>query len=40
MANELFLDTSFAIALPVANDEYHATALQLAEIIETRNLRW
>lgn len=39
MANEWFLDTSFAIALSVASDEHHATALRLAETVETRNIR-
>ncbi len=38
MANEWFLDTSFAIALSVVNDEHHTAALTLAELIEQRHI--
>lgn len=39
MANELFLDSSYAIALAASSDQLHSRAVTLAEDIQTRNLR-
>ncbi|TYQ26598.1 type II toxin-antitoxin system VapC family toxin [Pseudanabaena sp. UWO310] len=36
---EVFLDTSFAIALSAITDQNHAKAVELAEQIETQNIR-
>jgi len=36
---EVFLDTSFAIALSATTDQNHAKAVKLAEQIESQNLR-
>ncbi|MBD2278512.1 type II toxin-antitoxin system VapC family toxin [Aphanizomenon flos-aquae] len=35
--NEIFLDTSFAIALSAITDQSHARAVELAEQIESQN---
>jgi predicted nucleic acid-binding protein len=35
--NEIFLDTSFAIALSAITDQNHARAIELAEQIEAQN---
>ncbi|MBD2281146.1 MAG: type II toxin-antitoxin system VapC family toxin [Dolichospermum sp. DEX189] len=35
--NEIFLDTSFAIALSAITDQNHARAVELAEQIEAQN---
>jgi len=37
--NEVFLDTAFAIALSVRNDEYHERAVELAEQLEARKTK-
>ena len=39
MANKVFLDTSFAIALSVESDQHHNHALKLSEQLETENTR-
>jgi predicted nucleic acid-binding protein len=39
MANKLFLDASYAIALSAAADQHHAHALRLAERIEAEDLK-
>jgi predicted nucleic acid-binding protein len=39
MANKLFLDASYAIALAAPADQYHAQALRLAERIEAEDLK-
>ena len=36
---EVFLDTSFAIALSAITDQNHAKAVELAQQIETQNIR-
>lgn len=36
---EVFLDTSYAIALAVANDEHHQRAVKLAEQLESEGTR-
>ena len=35
---EIFLDTSFAIALSAITDQNHAKAVELAEQIESQNI--
>jgi uncharacterized protein len=37
--SEVFLDTSFAIALSAVTDENHARAVQIAEQLESNNTR-
>jgi hypothetical protein len=39
MTNEVFLDTSYAIALSSANDLFHQAALALADRIDTGYVR-
>ena len=39
MANELFLDSSYAIALAASSDQLHSRALELAEEIERESRR-
>ena len=39
MKAELFLDTSYVIALSVTNDRHHGQALRLAEQIEEKHVR-
>jgi predicted nucleic acid-binding protein len=39
MKNEVFLDTSFAIALSSEQDKYHQRALELAEQLEKAGSR-
>ncbi len=34
MKNEVFLDTSYALALSVRNDNLHQRAIHLAELLE------
>ena len=39
MRTEVFLDTAFAIALSSPNDQFHRTALQLADQIDKEGVR-
>jgi uncharacterized protein len=39
MRSEVFLDTSYAIALSAYNDDLHHRAVHLAEILETEGIR-
>ena len=39
LGSKIFLDTAYAIALSVSNDEHHEKALQLAEQLETQKTR-
>ena len=40
MRSEVFLDTSYAIALSAYNDDLHHRAVHLAEILETEGIRF
>ncbi len=40
MRSEVFLDSSYAIALSAANDEHHRRALDLADRLETARTRF
>jgi uncharacterized protein len=39
MANELFLDTSYALALSIVRDQYHTAARELARRIRSQRTR-
>ncbi len=39
MANSVFLDTSYAVALSVESDSNHQTALQIAGFLETTSTK-
>ena len=38
MKNSLFLDTSYAIALSIVDDEFHGIAVKIADKIEAENI--
>ena len=39
MMSEMFLDSSFAIALSAASDQYHRRAVEISGVIEAQGTR-